>query len=156
MKRARTVVVNSVGTRPIDKQIIAVNKTTLAGTQTSTTLATATYPCTITGLRWDFTAVQDGGTGVATGMWAIVKVSDGNSANTISFTDAASTYQPEQDVLAFGTWAVDNNTDTQRMNGSTKTMRKLAKGDELIFIARGVATNTTAFFGATQFFCKSG
>lgn len=153
MKRARVVQTSSK--RPIDKALIAVNKNGLAGTQQSTVLSTTTFPCTITGLRWDITALQDAGTGVCSGMWAIVVVRDGLSANTISFTDAGTVYEPEQDVLAFGTWAVDNNTDTQRISGTTKSMRKLMGGDQLVLIAKGVATNTTTIFGAVQFFCKS-
>lgn len=144
-----------VGKRPIDKALISVLKGILNSAQQTTTLATVSNACTICGLRWSLSIYQDGGTGHANGKWAIVVVRDGNSANTISSTDGSSFYQPEQDCLAFGAWVIDNNSQTKDFEGNTKTMRKMLIGDQLIFVAMGGDTDTSAIRGVVQFFCKT-
>lgn len=142
--------------RPIDKSLVVVAKSAIDATQVTTDLITATFPCTITGLRWNVAGDRAAGTGTAQLWWAIVLVKDGNSANTIAVSDAATFYEPEQNVLAFGMKAMeDEGPDTSFFEGSTKTMRKLMGGDKLIFIARGVATNTVNLNAIVQFFCKS-
>ncbi len=142
--------------RPIDKQLIVVNKDGVDATQVTTTLITATFPCTITGLRWQISTDRAAGTGTGQFYWAIVLVKDGNSANNLAVSDQATFYKPEQNVLAFGVGALeDEGPDSRLAEGSTKTMRKLMGGDALIFITKGVATNTTNFDAIVQFFCKS-
>ncbi len=142
--------------RPIDKQLIVVDKDTVDATQVSTTLITATFPCTITGLRWEISHDRSAGTGTANFWWAIILVKDGNSANTMAISDASTFYEPEQNVLAFGLGALeDEGPDSMLSSGNTKTMRKLMGGDQLLFITRGIATNTTNVNGVIQFFCKS-
>ncbi len=141
--------------RPVDKQLTSIFKDGVDGTQVATTLVTVTFPCTIVGLRWDIVAAQDAGTGLATGSWAIVVLRDGVTQPTIALSDASQFYNPEQDVMSFGQWAIDNNTHTVQNIGSTKTMRKMMGGDKLVFIAVGVATNTSAIRGVIQFFCKT-
>ncbi len=140
--------------RAIDKKIIFVQKATIDATQETTILITATIPCTITGMRWSIDFFQDGGAGDASVVWAIVINRDGNAANTLAQTDAASVYDPEQNVMAFGTAAVINSLHTVHTEGSTKTMRKLMIGDVITFLVKGVATNTMGVRGAVQFFCK--
>lgn len=162
MKRRRLnsgtpLVVQKSQTRPIDKDLISVSKSPLSTTQLSTVLKTATYPCTITGLRWDLDAVAIT-TAVDFVTWAIVVVHDGDSANTMSATDGASFYQPEQDVLAFGELLVSGNAQGNPINGAhgnTKTMRKLKAGDQLVFIAVGTVVSGASLGGIIQFFCKS-
>jgi len=149
------VVTRRLGKRPIDKALITVSKNGVNNTQATTTLATVTNPCTICGLRWSLSFLQDAGAGNADLIWAIVVARDGNSANTLSQTDGATTYAPEQDVLTFGSTFIDNNVETHLFEGTTKTMRKMLIGDRLIFIARGVATNTVGIRGVVQFFCKT-
>lgn len=141
--------------RPIDKSLKFINKVGVAATQVSTTLIAATFPCTLTGLRWDISGIQDGGTGNCACQWALVIVRDGLAQSTMATSDAASFYDPEQDVLTFGTGLIDNNNTSMIWTGATKTMRKMKGGDELIFIVSGVATNTTTLRGVIQFFCKT-
>jgi len=141
--------------RPVDKQLTAVNKDATAGAQVTTTLITVTFPCTIVGLRWDLNFFQDAGTGTAIGAWAIVVLRDGVTQPTIAISDAAQFYNPEQDVMAFGMFAIDNNTETSQFIGTTKTMRKMMGGDKLVFIDLGIATNTHGLRGVVQFFCKT-
>ncbi len=144
--------------RPIDKEIISIGKAAMAGSQVSTTLITATFPCTITGLRWDLTFIADGGTGDAGYIWAIVKVTEGDSANTLSGGDGATLYAPEQNVLVWGKGSnpgADTIGAPVHYNGTTKIMRKLLGGDQLLWIGVGEATNTTEVSGAVQFFCRT-
>lgn len=143
------------GKRPIDKLLINISKDGLANSQTQTILTTATFPCTVVGLRWDIVMAQDAGTGNAFVKWAIVVVRDGNAASTLATSDGSDTYTPEQDVMTYGQVAIDNNTEAYRNSGTTKTMRKLMGGDLLIFIALGSATNTVAVRGVVQLFCKT-
>ncbi len=141
--------------RPIDKLLVAISKDAVAGTQVSSVLYTATFPATITGLRWSLSFLQDAGTAEGEIYWALIVVRDGLSASTIATSDTAAFYEPEQDVLAFGVTMYDNNTESKIMEGATKTMRKLKGGDQLVFISKGVATDTAAVRGVVQFFAKS-
>jgi len=141
--------------RPVDKNLIAIAITGLDATDQTTTLVTATFPCTIVGLRWDFSVIQTGGTGICTFHWCIVILRDGLTQPTIAVSDAATFYNPEQDVMAFGATSIDNNTQTKQYMGSTKTMRKMMGGDKLVFVCKGIATNTSRADGVIQFFCKT-
>ncbi len=143
--------------RPIDKGLIVVNKSVGAATQANTLLVGATFPCTVTGLRWSL-GLLNGATSATRVDWAIVIVRDGLSASTMSQTDAASLYQPEQDVMAFGsTRLADLDAGTGpagfQMEGSTKSMRKLMGGDALVFIV--LSETAMNVDGVIQVFCKS-
>ena len=75
----------------------------------------------------------------------------------MAVSDGSELYTPEQDVLTYGSGCstgVDLG-DNHRFDGSTKTMRKMMGGDQLVFIAKGEATNTFAYHGVVQFFCKA-
>lgn len=141
--------------RPVDKSIICVTKAAVAAAQVTTDLVTATFPCTIVGLRWSISHLQDAGTGASHLYWAIIVLRDGQTADTVATSDGATLYNPEQEVLAWGVSNIDNNTETKTMTGSTKTMRKLMGGDKLVFACIGVATNTSTVRAIVQFFCKT-
>ncbi len=144
--------------RPIDKNIIVISKTAISATQQTTTLFTATFPCTVTGLRWDISAVTGAGTAPGNFVWAIVKVQQGDAANALAVSDAATMYAPEQNVLVWGfanVVAEDTIGQAATWRSSTKIMRKLLGGDLLVFICKGEATNTTDARGAVQFFCMT-
>lgn len=161
-KRARTtpLVVQTSTKRPIDKSLINVTKTTIADSQYTTTLATATYPGTVTGLRWSI-AVQSEGSGDNIIYWAIVRTKDGVAVSTIATSDASKMYVPEQEVLAFGIIPVQQSDATAGpcnhvIEGNTKSMRKLANGDQLVFIAKGtVGGDSTTLRAIIQFFTKT-
>ncbi len=140
--------------RPIDKQLINVRFTTVAGTQVAEEIVAIASPCTITGLRWAFASIQDGGTGQCRFQWAIVVSFGGSAPSTMSLTSGSTVYSPEKDVMAFGVGLIDNNTVTIVHEGSTKTMRKLMIGDTLDFIMLGIATDTVQITGIIQVFCK--
>ena len=141
--------------RPVDKQLTFIKKDGVDATDVATTLVTVTFPCTIVGLRWDMTFFQSAGTATATGSWAIVVLRDGVTQPTLAVSDAAQFYNPEQDVMSFGVYVIDNNTETKQFVGSTKTMRKMMGGDKLVFIMKGLATETSGARGVIQFFCKT-
>lgn len=143
------------GRRPVDKQLVVVDKGLVDGTQVNTTLTTVTFPCTIVGLRWNISAIQDAGTGNALFAWCINVLRDGGTQKVMSLTDGSTFFAPESDCLSFGFGLIDNNTVTVMWNGSTKTMRKMMGGDKLIFSVKGIATNTIHLSGVIQFFCKT-
>ncbi len=158
-KRARPAVIQQRVRRPIDKKIVSVQKDNIAAaTQVTTDLLTATFPCTVVGLRWDLHSV-DATAGVVSELnWVIVLLRDGLSAQTISTSDGGDMYTPEQDVMAWGVMARTNDLEGSFMwKGDTKTMRKLMAGDKItIAIRNNHATDAhTTFYGAIQFFCKS-
>ncbi len=141
--------------RPVDKQLVFVLHTGLNATQQNTTLITVTFPCTIVGIRWNLSAIQDAGTANASIHWCLNILRDGGTQKVMATTDGATFYQPETDCLAFGVASIDNNTVTNNWSGSTKTMRKMMGGDKFIFSSVGTTTNTSALRGIIQFFCKT-
>ena len=124
-------------------------------TQSNTTLVTSVFPATVTGLRWDLNWTQAAGTGHCEFTWVIVVVREGTTVDSITPSNGSTLYQPEQNVMSWGTGAIDNHQSTIQRVGATKTMRKLQLGDSLVFAAVGVATNTYAVRGGIQFFCMS-
>jgi len=157
--------------RPIDKRIVIINQNMTAATQTQIGLyptggAGATFPGTITGLRWKIMINSTSTTVIPNVTWAIIKLRDGNTPTALSLTSGASAYNPEQDVMCNGWMTVDsdnvgaNNYSVHTPDmGHTKTMRKLMAGDNLTFIA---ATNFTPAAGTVlnisgfvEFFFKS-
>lgn len=148
--------------RPIDKKIVNINLVDVDSTQQATTIIQATFPCTITGLRWmitveNRTAVQ----GVSFG-WAIVIDREGLTVNTLSVPgNGTDYYTPEGNILAWGTGKLAANNASAgeiivRNEGTTKTMRKLQQGDVLAVLCRSnEATPSVNFTGTIQFFCKS-
>lgn len=145
------------GKRPIDKALIAISKS-VTDTQSETVLATATFPCTVTGLRWSIGSSNGYVTGANPLYWAIVLVKDGESAQNIAVSDASSFYQPEQNVLVWGCSHHGQKTDGYPVlvndQGSSKTMRKLMGGDKLVLVLLSGAA-TISVRGCVQFFCKT-
>ncbi len=145
--------------RPTAKELIFVAQTATTS-NVATTIKTTTFPCTIVGLRWSITFESQVSTNNSVISWIIVVVKDGNTANTISQSNGADMYTPEQNVMAFGTVTVLANDETggnqnSMIQGTTKTMRKLQGGDLLQFITLSNVANSTLVKGTIQFFCKS-
>jgi hypothetical protein len=159
----RAVAFSVRAARPIDKVLPNVNLIVTNAQQTQD-LVTAATACTATGIRWNLNMFSPDSADVGTtyGSWAIIILRDGRTANTLSLTTGSNLYEPEQDVLAYGTWALQAKGDATGVGpanlhseGDTKTMRKLKIGDKLTFIALGVsATEQTHVFGCIQIFCK--
>lgn len=144
--------------RPIDKSLIMVSQTAVSTTQLSTNLITATFPCTITGLRWNLGFHNNSAAVQNTIYWAIVIVKDGNSANALAISDGSTFYEPEQNIIAWGSALLADTdiggTTAHNIEGSTKSMRKLMGGDTIQLIYRASDSNMS-IKGGVQFFCKS-
>lgn len=143
--------------RPIDKELKAIQKT-VGSSNTSTTLKTTTFPCTLLGIRWVLNGINTDTAANQHLYWAIVVVRDGNSVATIGTGDGSDFYTPEQNVLSFGVLAMNDADATGPVvaedKGSTKTMRKLMGGDTVELVLRGTSASTTVR-GVIQFFCKT-
>lgn len=95
-----------------------------------------TFPGTLGGLRWTMTYLSTTG-GIV--QWVLVKVRDGLGPSTLAALAADSTstlYTPEVDVMAAG--LIPTYTAAAAVNptieGSTKTMRKMNKGDQIYLV----------------------
>ncbi len=127
-------------------------------TQVSVPIQVATvFPGTLTGLRWSLGFVNTAGTAITRTFWCIVVVPQGTQASTMSTTNAATFYSPEQNVLTFGSATSLTAVGAQNVmfEGATKSMRKLKVGDTVVFLAVAQATNTWSASGVVQFFIKS-
>lgn len=146
--------------RPTDKSIVRINKDINDTNQKNTVLITATFPCTVTGIRWNVHAYNETGN-LNTFFWAIVLVKEGESAKAFGTGDGNTFYTPEQNCLAFGSMILGDKDGEQQVGdvmGSTKTMRKLQAGDQLMFICQWSIVDTGAagsVGGEIMFFCKS-
>ena len=145
--------------RPIDKRIIVVDQAIVAS-QTSTTIFTSAFPCTIVGIRWSLNMRTDLASSFSEMVWAIVMVEDGDTVGALSRVDGADFYTPEQNCLVFSAGSFPDNDagngpNTRHWEDSTKTMRKFKVGDQLRVIALGLAASQEEFFGVVQFFCKT-
>jgi len=152
-KRARTA---PRASRPISKSLILINKINLA-TQAEINLLTATFPCTVVGLRWSlstlskFTAPQAADSYIN---WVIVIVKEGNTAGALPDTTPGGQtfYNPEQNVLAWGSHALmaaGSDQEFIRWDGDTR--------DKMVLLALVGDSQATedALFGTVQFFCKT-
>ena len=145
------------GKRPVDKLLINVLQD-VSTTQLSTVLTTATFSCTVVGLRWQF-GTRNQSTSDVSSFWAIILVKDGETINTMATSDGSTLFNPEQNVLVWGNASYLSQTTTTgpagfNFQGDTKTMRKLMGGDRLVFIAISTAASVL-YTGTVQFFCKT-
>ena len=145
--------------RPIDKNLvnIVLSSTT---SQAATTLITAVFPCTITGLRWMITYRNLNATSSTTHKWVIIRLKQAVIATTIATSDGSTLYEPEQEVITWGSIDLTDNdlaggTSTFTFSGETKSMRKLMGGDRIQFVTLSTDATGAAVRGAVQFFCKS-
>ena len=143
--------------RNLDKKIVNAVQATDTG-QSATVLFTSTFPCTITGIRWSI-GVTGGTTSGCTIYWALIMVRDGDTISTMSTSDGADFYNPEQEVLSFGLFQLDDKDSatggpvSMTTMGSTKTMRKYMGGDTLQFITISTIAGCSCR-ALVQFFCK--
>ena len=142
--------------RPRDKTIQTVLLTT-STTQQDNTLVTADGPCTIQGLRWQFN-FSGPTTSADTCYWAIYRLKEGYSIPTMDLTNGNQLIEPEQEVITWGTLrTLDRDAGTGpgvlHQEGSTKSMRKLMKGDRLILSVLAGSAASGRFDGAVQYFC---
>lgn len=142
--------------RPIDKKLTNVVASNVVAGQVAIDLyGAATFPGTITGLRWSLGYSASGLTGYSQVRWAIVVVPQNTNASTLSIGSGTSMYDPEQMVLAFGSWGTHGPADSWSSEGQTKSMRKLKARDKLQFIVYGTNLQPITVAGTVQFFYKT-
>lgn len=147
--------------RPNEKCLVSYNAT--VGTiQNSTTIYTAEYPCTISGIRWsgNLSNLQTVGTSSAYVHWFLVVVRDGELDGFINTGHNVSAYSVPDNVLVFNNITCANRTVVgdyyYNFKGTSKAQRKLRKGDKLKIIARDMFIPDIAFLRMVmQFWCFS-
>ena len=145
--------------RPITKHLVSIDETP-STTQSSESMFTATFPCTIVGLRWALTA-SGNVSGVDVSLaWAIIRVPDGYTAKALLLSTGSDFYSPEREVMAFGRAhigdiATAGMVSSKEWIGSTRTSRKLQTGDALLLIAVTDNASSIALDGVVQFFAKT-
>jgi len=158
-KRARPTSTATSGRRakrPIDKKMMRVLFTDLNTTQQNLDLyPAASFPGTLTGIRWSIGAVAEAGASPTQLSWLIVVVPAGTTVGTVNMANGDSAYDPEQNVIAFGSTALLTTATHAQWDGTTKGMRKLKAGDKLVFTARSIATQEITLCGTVQFFYKT-
>lgn len=115
-------------------------------------------PFTITGLRWEVNII---GTNWATGqlcnvVWVIAKVPNGTTLaqKAQNWPDFQKIYDPEEDVLAWGTTMLGADTPFRQKSfqGHTKSMRKMKGGDSLgLFVLASVNLIDTSTSESNKF-----
>ena len=152
--------------RPVDKIIITVNQTHAAAGQKITAVATALTPCTVTGFRWHIDHRNVDTTMPCQVGWALVVVKEGNTPPQLNLTgDGAQFYQPEQQVIAWGTGVLTDGSaappgpigsaSVVRHEGATKTQRKMMQGDRLLLVLQMAGGSTQCLVnGGVQAICR--
>ncbi len=146
--------------RPIDKRLVSLNQQ-VGSTQVNLTLFTATFPGTLTGLRWSMSHHVDQAVAASDTClyWCIYVLREGFNTQTISIGNNSPTMTPEENVMAFGVYAGSILTavgwvGSESDRGSTKSMRKLQGGDRLMFAAVTVGEAIDEC-GIIQFFLRT-
>ncbi len=114
-------------------------------------------PCVISGLRWDLSALLFSG-GARLGIWIFVVVPSGDTLpNLISNTNMSNVYQPTENIIAFGSWALDPVVTITHTQGTSSASRKLYKGDQIFFMRHQTLAqpDVTVVSGIFQFFLTS-
>ena len=162
MKRARTEtlpVVVAKSKRPIEKAIKAIIQT-VTTTQSNNTLFTAGNAQTYTGGTLSLSVSSVASVDAPAQMfWALVFVPESRQPSTMTITNNADLYLPEQDVLACGPitfWdgaSASETTVQWTFSQKLKSMRKMKEGDSLSFLTlSNVASSFVLAATATLFF----
>ena len=155
-KRRRTFKRRATAKRPIDKAITTIDRV-ITNTTTSGDLLQIVNAGTVTGLRWTWTFRSVTQATAPQILWAIVYVRDGEIASSLDLSNLASMYDPEQNVLAFGSMLLEPNSSTSaptvvHVEGTSKAMRKMIDRDRLQLVSVSDALNATQMFGVVQYF----
>ncbi len=135
-----------------------INKESV-GTQVSTTVLTTTFPCTLSAVKYSIGVFNNAAASSRVFRWALVFVADGNSANTISFVDAADFYTPEQHIIAFGSANLSetggDGAPTAHWNRSLSTRVNMRTGDLILFLCAAESGTDLFVDGTVQLLCKT-
>ena len=139
--------------RPVDK-LIRFYSQNMDNSQDNVVLFTATFPCTLMGLRVTLSPeaiVASAGYGA----FVVAVVQDGTSPGTIDLTNGNSLYEPEQNVLTCGpvnTWMGSSTGSGWVYEEVVKTKRKMKVGDALVLSTLGTSATATPLRATITFF----
>lgn len=148
-KIARATPFNNLKSSNYDKIVKSIFKTSVWA-QVKTILYTATDACKIIGLRWTLCFTQTTGTSPSKGSYAIIRVRQNRNPNTL-YAATSDYYLPTEDVMGYGCFAIQNNTETKQHIRSSESRKNLKSGDKIVFVVRGEAT-FHQINGTIQFF----
>jgi len=152
MKRQRSSYVVNRTHRPVDKRLINAIHAAANSTQQSTTLFTATSPCTLSGAKVSFAVNSNTTTSANVVGWALVLVRDNISIQTLVLTDGSNFYTPETELLLGGMLPFVSSNEWNQVE-SNKCKRKLMNGDKLVLITKQSQSGTlNVNYLATLFF----
>jgi len=105
-------------------------------------------------------AVDVGDNTTTGGLWVIYLLKEGIAVPTLDLTNGQTLMTPEEDVIVFGSFNAQKETSASVVNGqvnrgSTKSMRKLAVSDRIVWSALSGSAQGFTISGAIQFFCKA-
>lgn len=152
--------------RPVEKEIRYILKPTTSTTTIHTPLYDATFPCTVENLRWSFSLYHETILSqVQVTGWAIIVVRHAEQNGEISLTNNSDFYSlTNHNVMAHGIQGTAFETDPAlapqtptvvNFEGVSKTARKLAIGDRLVWIGKSSHLLGGIMQGSIQFIIKS-
>ena len=149
--------------RPVDKLVYSVLKSIPAGSHDAAqTIFTATYPCTVTGFKWNINTIGDN-TQALFCVWALIKYKEGEVFNhELHYVDGENLIDAESDVIAYGGGFFgsqgDGSTKPLNREGMTRIMRKMQVGDLIRFKFRvpgNIVGAAVPVMGTFQIFIRS-
>lgn len=137
----------------ISHKNVRVQYNTTNSQSSTTLLSSLTFPCTLAQLGWDF-SLQNTGASFISMLWFIVYVQEGNSASTINLTSGNTAYQPEQNVLAYGSYgAVSSSSGSATVKedkGMVYPNLRLNTGDRILLVSLGDSASTVSTVGCVS------
>ncbi len=113
-------------------------------------------------LRWSmtFTSPTNVTGQVQHGWWAIVRLRNGDTLSTIALNDGDVPYEPEEDVMACGCFALtgrgaSSGPCTFKQEGTSTASRMLHERDEIHFVCKAATSELYDLFAVFQLFVKS-
>ena len=143
----------------VNKKLIAITDALVTSSTTDhTDLLTATFPCTVTGLRWSLSVFGLDPEDVTFIYWAVVVQRAGTTLDGLSFSNGGTFYPQEEEVMSFGVLGAGikaaGTTQASNTEGATRTMRKLQEGDKLVLVYYCSNDDGGSLSGVIQYFCK--
>lgn len=101
----------------------------ISTTQRDDLILSFTVPTNVIRFEWELDLYRNTTTGTATGTWILSKQESGNLPTAINVNDSSSTYLPEQEVIASGSWSLTGR-NTHQFKGYTDTHRLFKGGND--------------------------
>ena len=140
----------------IEKANIAINIGSQTDTQSNTTVRLSTFPETFVGAK---IVLALDGVNSTSGFYkfALIRLPEGFSVNSLVHVQGAPVYIPEEDVLWYDTIHKINSTEfIPQIVADVKTKRKLKPGDKILLVINGEgAVSTLTIFGSVTSWYKS-